>query len=298
MKFELPPALELPIPAGVSEEQLRDFLRSVWVTDASPQEMLAYGEQDFKRFVYTYGLVKDLKGQCLELGANPYFTTMLLQQFTDLDLVLANYFGSSVQNARVIQEVKYRDFISGQESLVCFESHHFNIESERFPFEDSSFDVVIFCEIIEHLLMDSATVLREIKRVLKPNGKLVLSTPNVARLENVLRIIAGVNIYDPYSGNGPYGRHNREYTKHELFSLLDYLGFTLEILFSADVHAGIPNEIQIPEPIQAALLSNPMRLFDLGEYIFIRAVSDRPAREKKPDFLYRSYPPEQVEASS
>lgn len=297
MSFELPAPIPLPLPEGASEEQLREFLRSVWVTDASPEEMLAYGEQDFKRFVYTYGLAKDLQGKCLELGANPYFTTMLLKQFTNLELVLANYFGPTVQGAKVTQEVKYRDFVSGQESLVCFESHHFNTENDPFPFESSSFDVVVFCEIIEHLLMDPAAVLREIKRVLKPNGKLILSTPNVARLENVLRLAVGANIYDPYSGHGPYGRHNREYTKHELFSLLDYLGFTLEILFSADVHAGIPEEIEIPEPIQAALLSNPMRLFDLGEYIFIRAVSDRPAREKKPDFLYRSYPPEQLETT-
>lgn len=297
MSFELPAPIPLPLPEGASEEQLREFLRSVWVTDASPEEMLAYGEQDFKRFVYTYGLAKDLQGKCLELGANPYFTTMLLKQFTNLELVLANYFGPTVQGAKVTQEVKYRDFVSGHESLVCFESHHFNTENDPFPFEVSSFDVVVFCEIIEHLLMDPVAVLREIKRVLKPNGKLILSTPNVARLENVLRLAVGANIYDPYSGHGPYGRHNREYTKHELFSLLDYLGFTLEILFSADVHAGIPEEIEIPEPIQAALLSNPMRLFDLGEYIFIRAVSDRPAREKKPEFLYRSYPPEQLETT-
>lgn len=298
MSFELPIPVGLTLPEGASEGQLRDFLRSVWVTDAPPEEMLAYGEQDFKRFVYTYGLAKDLQGKCLELGANPYFTTMLLKQFTDLELVLANYFGPTVQDSKVTQEVKYRDFVSGQESLISFESHHFNTENNKFPFEDSSFDVVVFCEIIEHLLMDPVAVLREIKRVLKPEGKLILSTPNVARLENVLRLAVGANIYDPYSGHGPYGRHNREYTKHELFSLLDYLGFTLEILFSADVHDGVPEQINIPEPIQAALSSNPMRLFDLGEFIFIRAVSDRPAREKKPDFLYRSYPPEQLEASS
>ncbi len=36
----------------------------------------------------------------------------------------------------------------------------------------------------------------------------------VSRLENVCRMIAGVNIYDPYSGYRPYGRHNRENNKH------------------------------------------------------------------------------------
>ena len=80
----------------------------------------------------------------------------------------------------------------------------------------ASFDFVLFCEIIEHLLMNPLHALREIHRVLEPGGLLVLTTPNVARLGNVLRWSRGDNIYDPYSGFGPYGRHNREYTLHEL----------------------------------------------------------------------------------
>ncbi len=53
-----------------------------------------------------------------------------------------------------------------------------NIENDRFPFSDNVFDLVIFAEIIEHLLNDPCRVMREIKRVLKPNGTLILTTPN------------------------------------------------------------------------------------------------------------------------
>ena len=67
----------------------------------------------------------------------------------------------------------------------------FNIEGGAFPFEDDHFDVVLFCEIIEHLTNDPLVALREIKRVLKPDGVLVLTTPNVNRLENVIRMIQG-----------------------------------------------------------------------------------------------------------
>ena len=105
-----------------------------------------------------------------------------------------------------------------------------------FPFESDSFDVVLFCEVIEHLLMDPVVALREIKRVLRPGGSLVVSTPNVARLENMARLAAGANLYDPYSGYGPYGRHNREYTRHELVKLLEFVGFQPDIHFTADVH--------------------------------------------------------------
>ncbi|CAH2771099.1 MAG: hypothetical protein CBARDCOR_1238, partial [uncultured Caballeronia sp.] len=74
--------------------------------------------------------------------------------------------------------------------------------------------------------------------MLKDDGTLVLTTPNVNRLENVARMIVGANIYDPYSDYGPYGRHNREY-KHELYTMLTYLGFPVEEIFTADVNPNL-----------------------------------------------------------
>ena len=120
--------------------------------------------------------------------------------------------------------------------VIEYAFKQFNIEAEKFPYDDNSFDVVLFCEIIEHLLSDPVHALTEIRRVLKPGGDLVLTTPNVARLENARKIIAGENVYDPYSGHGPYGRHNREYTQEDLFSLLTANGFTVRTIFTADVH--------------------------------------------------------------
>src|SRR5437763_11346969 len=131
----------------------------------------------------------------------------------------------------------YRVPFENRPQLEVYSFAHFNVEQEPFPFPDSSFDVVLFFEVLEHLQNDPIRVLLEIKRVLKRRGRLILTTPNVARLENVLRLTSGQNIYDPYSDYGPYSRHNREYNKHDLARLLKFCGFELEILFSADVHA-------------------------------------------------------------
>lgn len=47
------------------------------------------------------------------------------------------------------------------------------------PFEDNSFDVVIFLAVLEHIPKDTEPqALAEIHRVLKPNGLLILETPN------------------------------------------------------------------------------------------------------------------------
>lgn len=281
----------LPLPAGVSEQRLFDFVTSVLVEGAPPAEMLNYSTHDFRRFVYTYDLAKSACGKCLELGANPYFTTMLLHTFTKLDLTLANYFGPR-PDGKCSQGVEYRDFATAERKSMVFEFDHFNIEDAPFPYQEGTFDVVVFAEIIEHLLNDPLKVLREIKRVLKPGGMMILTTPNVARLENVARLISGANIYDPYSGYGPYGRHNREYNRHELALLLDYVGFKIENMFTADVHANhAPNFVSIKKI--SALIE--FRQHDLGQYIFVRAENVGIDRGKKPSFLYRSYPAGELE---
>jgi len=50
-----------------------------------------------------------------------------------------------------------------------------------FPFDDASFDVVTMVELIEHLpVTEVDTLLGEARRILRPGGKLIVTTPNYA----------------------------------------------------------------------------------------------------------------------
>jgi SAM-dependent methyltransferase len=58
------------------------------------------------------------------------------------------------------------------------------------PFRDGALDGVLAGEIIEHLY-DPALLLRECRRVLRPGGVLVLTTPNLAAAQDRLRFLVG-----------------------------------------------------------------------------------------------------------
>ena len=82
----------------------------------------------------------------------------------------------------------------------------------QMPFQPGSFDTVVFLEVLEHLVDDQSAV-RQLHRLLKPGGRLLLSVP----------VPPGeINVGDPWG-------HKREgYTLPELGRLLESNGFSVE----------------------------------------------------------------------
>jgi SAM-dependent methyltransferase len=276
----------VPVPPGFDLACLEAVFRSYSVNEEPEGHLDAYVQDSFWRFLHTWGLVRSERGTCLEIGANPYFTTLLLDEYTELELTLTNCYGET-RAERTTETLRYRRS-NGETVEKTYTSHLVNVEQQPFPFEDDEFDVVLFCEVIEHLLTDPLAALREINRVLRTGGLLVVTTPNVNRLENVLNMISGANIYDPYSGYGPYGRHNREYNRHELTRLLEFAGFDVDSSFTADAH---PSTAHLHPRYAEVLPLIRSRSNDLGHYLFISARSMRPPHDGLPAFLYRSWPP-------
>jgi SAM-dependent methyltransferase len=96
------------------------------------------------------------------------------------------------------------------------------VDKEPLPFPDDYFDGVLFTEVLEHLLYDPRKLVDEIYRVLRSGGELVVSTPNVLRIENKIKVILGRNIYPCHENfyfSDLYRRHNREYTMQEVIDL-------------------------------------------------------------------------------
>ena len=84
------------------------------------------------------------------------------------------------------------------------------------PFSDNSFDLVWASEVIEHIA-DTARWLSEVRRVLVPSGRLLLTTPAPGRMRVAL---AGVDRFSE-----PLGDHLHLYTGRSLRSLLKEFDF-------------------------------------------------------------------------
>jgi len=63
--------------------------------------------------------------------------------------------------------------------------------TDGLPFANSEFDCIILGEVIEHV-PNPDFLLREIRRVLKKKGKLIISTPNLVSWANRVMVLFGV----------------------------------------------------------------------------------------------------------
>lgn len=63
-----------------------------------------------------------------------------------------------------------------------------NLDKEKLPFNNNTFDVVTCLDVIEHV-KDPSIMLKEIYRVLKKNGVIILSTPNIRFSDHLFALI-------------------------------------------------------------------------------------------------------------
>ena len=212
-------------------------ISTTWINEIQGHlepDLARYLEAALPRYHDDFKIIQNLgmEGDLLEIGCYPYCMSAFLQRagyrLTGLDK-------KPDRGSRVLAAEKL-------DIRSC------DVETERFPFADASFDIILLNEVFEHLRIDPLFTLSEIKRCLRPGGRLMLTTPNLYGIMMVLRFLSGKGIEDPVAAfqmlktTGHMG-HLRTYSKMDIRSFLRTSGLEVVSLKTRPLLTGSKQKI-------------------------------------------------------
>ncbi len=221
---------------GKAEDPFYDMLES--------QAVKQYNLDSVMRYAITLDhLYEQDKGQrVLELGSPPWGLSGVLRRYVFDHIELSRYGRRELYSYKEEVAIPFL----GNDKKMCFDQTLFNIERDVFPYEDNTFDLVVCCEAIEHLAMDPMNVFVEVNRILRDGGRLFVSTPNLACVQNAIKVFNGIapGISPAYRGDlgveddlvKIYARHNRELTTDEIEVMYRSGGFKVDYMGTANVY--------------------------------------------------------------
>ena len=181
------------VPVDYYQEGVeKSFLQRLWHKKKLSLATSILKEKDFKK--------------CLDIGcASGYMVSEIARNFPD-----SKYFG-------VDSFDKVIEFGKKKYPHIKFKVAN----AEKLPFKDEEFDLLICYETIEHITKP-ITALREMKRVLKKNGKLILTMDSGSLLFRIVWYV-----WENTKGKVWKGAHLHPFHHQELEELIKKAGFKI-----------------------------------------------------------------------
>ena len=210
-----------------SREELIELFNSRLLSDRAASnsylaELKNYLDVSLDRLLFTVELIKRhyhiKKGKILEIGSFPFFLTTALLELSD-DEITGIIAPPGIWPGMAYEIKKDATEIRATGKYYHFTCWTLNVEKDRFPFNDKSFDMVLCTEVIEHLIQSPAHMIWEMNRVLKDNGLSIITTPNGLYWRIIYNLLF-YGTWEHYSKYGVYSRHNRLWALSELEDIL------------------------------------------------------------------------------
>ncbi len=108
--------------------------------------------------------------------------------------------------------------------------------AEGLPGEPETYGLITCFGVIEHLNQSPRELFEQMRALLKPGGRVVITTPNHAWIRNRLRLLAGRPAHDPLEAwwRPGFSGHHREYTLEELKNMLEWSGLRVRRAVSSN----------------------------------------------------------------
>jgi len=204
----------------------------------------------------------------VEVGSHPWVMTTALVEHSKLELlatVSAEEATLWPDDIEISEEYHTIQTLNGKSATV--KNYSFNIERRRVRIQEKP-EVVLACEIIEHLIRSPHTMLLNINDWLSEGGELVVTTPNGCQFMNPFRRAPRMPSYRAHC----YERHSYVYRLRDLVELIELCGFSV-------LEAGFwsPYESKSLNRLRATLARVPGSYFaeKFGRSLFVLARKKR-----------------------
>lgn len=196
-----------------------EIKRSDEYKDDDPYTVIENLNSEFhqRRLNCTTELIRNLNTsknlKLLDLGCGQgHFTDKINKEFQNYDVCGLDYSITAIDYAN--SNFKNIDFIVAN--------------AYNPPYVDEYFDIIVCNNIWEHV-PDPLNLLQAISRILKPNGLLIISTPNRYRLGNLLRACLGKKVVFLSKS------HVTEYTIGQIIEQFKFGGYKINKIYSPSI---------------------------------------------------------------
>lgn len=218
-----------------SEKEILGYYNSGW--QVLDEEARNYIQFHAKRVAFTLGVIDSLINRLQSRGAD--------------HIALCD-----VGPGYLLTEQIQRYFRQIDVNTIGFDDSRYNREKRRsahFEFDlNNTFykewptfpqhDLVVMCEVLEHLYTAPTQVIKFLKTMIKPGGFLILSTPNSVSFWKRIEILFGRNPYEMIRETRTNPGHFREYTVRELIDVGRKCDLSIEKVILSD-YSSYPNTI-------------------------------------------------------
>jgi SAM-dependent methyltransferase len=212
----------------VAEAEIAALLASARRLDAEtpddPAERRRYIDYHLHRYAQTFRMaaaVVQPGTRVFSLGSAPNDIELLLMHYRGADVT-----GSAFRGSDTREHIKVEYELDGGYRYTTT-VHLRDFARDMLPTPERPHDVVLAFEVLEHMMQSPRRLLSEARRVLRPGGLLLVTTPNAQFWPRILYAVKGRCYPDVDFHDQIEARHHHVFSLPELTGTIESVGFEI-----------------------------------------------------------------------